>query len=136
MTSLIKITPNVVGATLLTLDTSTPGQRPIAGAISGRQRLPTEPVGNHTLTLTNVVVGSRVHIAEQVSGTVIYDDIAASSTVAQSLSVYAAGSAKNDWRIRIRKASSGTTYRPYETLMTGTVAPSSSSIYVSQQADE
>lgn len=124
------------GARLVTVDPSTPGQWPMNGSPFGKQRLPTEPVGSHTLTLTNIVVGSRVHIAEQVSGAVLYDGIAASSTVVQALSVYAAGSTKNDWRIRIRKASSGTTYRPYETLMTGTVAPSSSSIYVSQQADE
>lgn len=96
--------------------------------------LPTDPIGTHTLTLTNVVSGSRVAIRDQADTTTLYDQIAAASTVVIPLSVYAGGSPLNNWRIRIRKASSGTTYIPYETLMTATVG--ASSIYVSQIPDE
>lgn len=96
--------------------------------------LPTDPIGTHTLTLTNVVVGSRIAIRDQANTTTLYDQIAAASTVVIPLQVYAAGSSLNDWHIKVRKASSGTTYRPYETLMTATVG--ASSIYVSQQPDE
>lgn len=84
------------------------------------------------LTLTNVAVGSRVHIERQDNGTVYFDDVAASSTVTTSLTVGAG--ADNNIRIKIRKASSGTSYQPFETL--ATLAAGSMSIYVSQQPDE
>ena len=97
------------------------------------QRLPTEPVGSHALTLTNVVVGSRVAIRDQANTTTLYDQIAAASTVTIPLPVYSLGSPLNDWRIKIRKATDTPYYRPYETLTT--VAVGSSSIYVSQLPD-
>lgn len=99
-----------------------------------RQTLPTDPIGTHTLTLTNVVVGSRVHIESQDGATQHYDAIAASSTVVPVINVYSAGDAKNNWRIRVRKGTSAPFYIPYETLMTATVG--SSSIYVGQIPDE
>jgi hypothetical protein len=98
-----------------------------------RQSLPDDPVGTHTLTLTNVVVGSRIAIRDQGNTTTLYDQVAAASTVVIPLSVYAGGSALNNWRIRIRKSSAAPKYLPYETLMTAT--PGSSSIYVSQLPD-
>ena len=105
------------------------------GALSfGVARLPTDPIGTHTLTLTNVGVGSRVAVRDQANTTTLYDQIAAASTVVIPLDVYAPGSPLNEWRIKIRKASSGIAYIPYETLMTATVG--SSSIYVSQIPDE
>jgi hypothetical protein len=111
------------------------GSSPVQpGALVGKLRLPTDPIGTHTLTLSNVVVGSRIHIRDQADTTTLYDQVADATTEVIALNVYAAGSTLNNWRIRIRKASSGTTYRPYETLMTATVG--SSSIYVSQIADE
>ena len=106
----------------------------LTGGGFSRAALPTDPIGTHTLTLTNVVTGSRIAIRDQANTTTLYDQIAAASTVVIPLSVYAGGSALNNWRIRIRKASSGTTYIPYETLMTATVG--ASSIYVSQIPDE
>lgn len=99
-----------------------------------RQSLPTDPQGVHTLTLNNVVVGSRVHIEDQGGTTTRYDQIAASATVVIPLQAYANGSPQNNWRIRVRKASTAPYYQPYETLMTATVG--SSSIYVSQNPDE
>ena len=104
------------------------------GVSLGVFRHPTDPIGTHALTLTNVVVGSRVHIEDQAGTTTLYDQIAASSTVSPTLQVYAAGSALNNWRIRIRKASAAPYYIPYETLMTATVG--ASSIYVSQIPDQ
>lgn len=100
----------------------------------GMLSFPTDPVGAFTLTLTNVVVGSRVHVEKQSDGTSFYDELAATSTVVIPLSVYAAGSAYNDLRIKVRKASSGTTYKPWETQATAVVG--SQSIYVSQIPDE
>lgn len=82
----------------------------------------------HTLTLTNVVVGSRVFIRDQANTTTHYDQIAAASTVVINVTVY--GDARDNWRIKIRKASAAPYYQAYETLMTA--AAGSSSIYVNQ----
>ena len=114
--------------------TSVVGPSPLGSGSWGRMRLPSDPVGVHTLTLDNVVVGSRIAIRDQAGTTTLYDQIAAASTVDITIDVYAAGSSLNDWRIRIRKASGSPNYIPYETLMTATVG--NSSIYVSQIPDE
>lgn len=82
----------------------------------------------HTLTLTNVVVGSRVFIRDQANTTTHYDQIAAGPTVEITVTVY--GDARDNWRIKIRKASAAPYYQAYETLMTA--AAGSSSIYVNQ----
>ena len=95
---------------------------------------PTDAIGTFALTLTNVVVGSRIHIEKQDDGTQLHDSVASDSTVAIDLSVYAAGSAYNALRIKVRKASAGTSYKPFETLATAIVG--SQSIYVGQIADE
>ncbi len=112
------------------------GPRPVSGIgpIVGRMRLPNDPIGTFTLTLTNVVVGSRVHVEKQSDGTSFYDELADASTVSIPLSVYSSGSAYNDLRIKVRKGSSGTTYKPWETQATAIVG--SQSIYVSQIPDE
>ena len=86
----------------------------------------------HTLTLTNVAVGSRVFIRDQANTTTHYDQIATNSTVEITVPVY--GDSRDNWRIKIRKASAAPFYRNYETLMTATAG--SSSIYVSQDPDE
>lgn len=87
---------------------------------------------SHELTLTNVVVGSRVLIRDQGDTTTHHDGIAASSTVVATVTVY--GDSKDDWVIKVRKASATPFYQPYETLMTATAG--ASSIYVSQIPDE
>lgn len=86
------------------------------------------------MTLTNVVVGSRIAIRDQANTTTLYDQIAEHSTVVISLPIYSSGSSLNNWRIKVRKASGSPNYIPYETLMTAYVG--SSSIYVSQIPDE
>jgi hypothetical protein len=103
------------------------------GLSLGVFRLPTDPIGSFTLTLTNVVVNSRVHVEKQSDGTSYYDDLAASSTVVISLSVYSPGSALNDLRIKVRKASSAPKYQPFETLVTAIAG--SYSAYVAQVPD-
>ena len=86
----------------------------------------------HALTLSNVVVGSRVHIESQDGATQHYDQTAAASSVVIPVTVY--GDSRDDWRIRIRKGSASPYYRPWDTLMSATAG--SSSIYVSQIPDE
>lgn len=98
------------------------------------QRLPSEAVGYHDLTLTNVVVGSRISVRDQAGTTTLYDQVAATSSVTISLPVYGSGSPLNDWRIKVRKASGAPNYIPYETLATAFVG--TASIYVSQIPDE
>ena len=113
----------------------TKGQRLLPGAVSyGEMRLPTDPIGTFSLTLINVVVGSRVHIEKQSDGTTYYDGLASDSTVVVSLAAYSPGSTFNDLRIKVRKASSGVTYKPFETMSTAVVG--SGSVYVSQIPDE
>ena len=97
-------------------------------------RLDTDPIGNFTLTLNNVVIGSRIHVETQGDGATLHDSVADSADETIVLSAYASGSPYNDLRIKVRKASSGTTYQPWETLATAVV--SSNSIYVSQIPDE
>ena len=86
----------------------------------------------HTLTLTNVVVGSSILIRDQGDTTTHYSGTAASSTVEIAVTVY--GSALDNWLIKVRKASASPTYIPWETQMTAT--DGASTIYVSQISDE
>lgn len=87
---------------------------------------------SHELTLTNVVVGSRVFVEDQAGTVVHFDEVAAASTVVIAQTVY--GDSRDNWRIKVRKASASPYYLPYETLMTATAG--ASSIYVSQLPDE
>lgn len=98
-----------------------------------KQAYAADPIGTHTLTLNNVVVGSRVFIQDQDKTVTHYNQIAGASTVVIPLSVYAGGSALNNWIIKVRKSSAAPKQLPYETLMTAT--PGSSSIFVSQVPD-
>lgn len=106
----------------------------ILGVSIGVFRLPTDPIGNHTVTLTNVVVGSRINIRDTLGTYTLYDQVAASANVPITLPVFSSGSSLNNWRIKVRKASGSPNYVPYETLMTSYVG--ASSIYVSQIPDE
>lgn len=97
------------------------------------QRLSSEPVGTHTLTLTNVAVGSRVTIRDQANTTEFHNALAASSTVPITLQVYPSESPLNNLSIRVRKSSAAPKYLPFETI--ATIGVGSSSIYVSQVPD-
>ena len=113
---------------------STGRSRPMGLRVASVAALPTDPIGTFSLTLTNVVVGSRIHIETQGDGTALHDSVADAASETISLSAYASGSPYNALRIKVRKASSAPTYKPFETLATAIVG--AQSIYVGQIADE
>lgn len=86
---------------------------------------------SHTLTLFDVVVGSRIFIRDQADTATHYDDVAAASTVVVTATVYS--DSRDQWRIRIRKATTAPKYLPFETLTS--VSAGSSSIFVAQVPD-
>ena len=104
---------------------------PLAVAIN---RMPTDPIGMFSLTLTNVVIGSRIHIETQGDGTTLHDSVADATDEMITLSAYASGSAYNALRIKVRKGTGSPTYKPFETLATAIVG--AQSIYVGQIPDE
>lgn len=87
---------------------------------------------SHTLTLRNVAIGSRILVESQDGGTVHYNALAPSSEVVATITVY--GDARDQWVIKVRKASESPFYIPWSTLTT--VTAGESSIYVSQIPDE
>ena len=93
-----------------------------------------DPIGTFALELTNVVIGSRIHIETQGDGTTLHDSVADATSETMSLSAYASGSAYNALRIKVRKGTGFPTYKPFETLATAVVG--AKSIYVGQIADE
>jgi hypothetical protein len=108
------------------------------GVVQWRALLPTDPLGSMTLTLTNVVVGSRYRIERQGDGslatpTANAEGTAGASTVAITLDYYASGSANNDLKIKVRKATSDPTYKPFETLAMASSVDSIS--YIAQIPD-
>lgn len=104
----------------------------LAGEMVSRQNLPDDPQGFFNLTLTNLIVGSSIHI-ESLTGVSIVNRTAISSTEIFNLSVYAPGSPLNNLKIKIRKGSSPPYYQSWETLVTSVVG--SNSIYVAQILD-
>lgn len=108
--------------------------RAVGRLASSVAALPTDPIGTFALTLTNVVVGSRIHIETQGDGTTLHDSVADATDETISLSAYASGSAYNALRIKVRKGTGSPTYKPVETLATAIVG--AQSIYVGQIADE
>lgn len=87
---------------------------------------------SHVLTLTNVVVGSRVVVRDQAKTTTHYNDIAAGSTVVITVTVY--GDSRDNWLVDVRKASAAPFYQRYKTFMS--VVAGSSSHYVNQLPDQ
>ena len=106
----------------------------VGGLSLGVSRWPTDPIGTFALELTNVVIGSRIHIETQGDGTTLHDSVADATSETISLSAYASGSAYNALRIKVRKGTGFPTYKPFETLATAVVG--AQSIYVGQIADE
>ena len=104
------------------------------GITLGVCRLPTDPIGTFLLTLTNVVIGSRIHIETQGDGTALHDSVADTTDETIALSAYASGSPYNALRIKVRKGTGSPTYKPFETLATAIVG--AQSIYIGQIADE
>ena len=106
----------------------------VGGLSLGVSRWPTDPIGTFALELTNVVIGSRIHIETQGDGTTLHDSVADATSETISLSAYASGSAYNALRIKVRKGTGSPTYKPFETLATAIVG--AQSIYIGQIADE
>jgi hypothetical protein len=97
------------------------------------QRLPTDPIGTFSLTLTNIAPGSAVQV-ETAGGTSLHNGTSAGAEYGVLLDAYAPGSPLNSLRIKVRKGSSSPFFQPWETLATAT--PGSASIYVTQIPDE
>lgn len=95
--------------------------------------LPADPIGNFSLTLSNLVIGSVIQV-ESTTGQVLLNQTADASTEVLGLQAYSAGSSLNNLRIKVRKGSASPYYQPWETLATAIVG--SQSIYVSQIPDE
>lgn len=107
---------------------------PSAGIIVSKGRLTTDSIGNFALTLTNLVIGSRIHVEVESTGSTVSDIVADAATEVLTLPAYPAGSPSNNLKVKVRKASATPFYRPYDTQVTAIVG--STSIYVSQQSDE
>ncbi|MDD2657955.1 MAG: hypothetical protein PHD04_04910 [Candidatus Pacebacteria bacterium] len=116
----------VVSSTLF----STPAPR---GSVVGYVRLPTDPIGTTTVTLTNIIDGSALQIESQDGSTTFHNSVVAGTSKVVTLQVYASGSPLNDLRIKVRKGSVAPYYQPYETMLTAVVG--SASVYVSQIPD-
>lgn len=97
------------------------------------QKTPTDSIGQFSLTLTNVVVGSAIQL-ETVSGTVVSNGTASTSTVPLQVPTYAIGNPANDIVIKVRKGSASPYYRPYQTQVTTFLG--AQTVFVSQIPDE
>ncbi len=95
----------------------------------GVARLPTDSIGNYTLTLTNIAVGSAVQI-ETLAGVLVEYRVADDATEVFTVPAYASGNPANDLLIKVRKGSAAPYYRPYETQATAQIG--AASIFVSQ----
>lgn len=104
-----------------------------AGVVMAIERLPTEPVGTFSLTLTNLVIGSAIQVETQ-AGAPIESRTAGAGSEAFSIPAYSTGNPSNDLRIKVRKGSGSPFYIPWETLAAALVG--AQAIYVSQIPDE
>lgn len=107
----------------------------IIGAPWANAPLPTDPAGTMTLTLTNVVPGSRYDLEVMSTRDIVLSGQAETSTVVLSIPVYLSGDPKNLLRLKVRKASAAPYYRSYETQVTaliGTPPP----LFINQLLDE
>ena len=106
----------------------------LPGGAVGVARWPTDPIGTFALTLTNLVIGSRIHIETQGDGTALHDSVADATEETISIPAYSSGNPYNALRIKVRKGTGSPTYKPFETLATAIVG--AQSIYIGQIADE
>jgi hypothetical protein len=103
------------------------------GHVIERQLLATDPVGSMTLVLTNVVVGSTYDV-ENGAGEMAVSGTTTDVVVSMLVPVYLSGSARNNLRIKVRKASGAPYYQPYETQ--AVAALGTQSIFINQLSDE
>lgn len=109
------------------------GSRHLPGAAVGLLRLPTDSIGNFTLTLTNLVVGSTIRIEVSSTGAEIETRTAASTSEVFTVPAYSSGNPANDLRIKVRKGTAAPKYLPFSTLATALVG--AGSVYIAQVAD-
>lgn len=96
--------------------------------------LPSDSLGSCSITLRNIIVGSRYWIGYAAGGsTVVATGVASSTTEVVSVPYYAAGNANNDLRVEVRKASAAPKYQPFESFVTA--AAGGGSVYVAQVPD-
>ncbi len=116
----------------------------LGGLAVGVARLPTDPVGTFTLTLHNVVRGSRYRI-ERIGDASLATPTGNATGVVPAgagdttdleitLDYYAAGNANNDLAIKVRKASESPYYRPFDSQAEARAG--AVDVFVSQQLDE
>lgn len=97
-------------------------------------RYATDAIGAFSLTISGLVVSSAVQVEIASTGAVLSNTTAGASATTLNLPVYAAGSALNNLRIKVRKGSAAPFYIAYETLATAFVG--AQTIFVSQIPDE
>lgn len=97
---------------------------PNHGIVYAQARLPDDPIGTVELTLNNIVAGSRWRVEVASTGALSAspggdeEGVAATDPEVLTLYLYPAGNPLNDVRIKVRSASGGTKYKPFETLVT------------------
>lgn len=96
--------------------------------------LPQDPIGNMSLTLTNIVIGSAYDIEVFSTGVSIASGVASNSSLVLNIPVYLGADPKNTLRIKIRKGSTSPYYQPYETQATALIG--AQSIFINQLSDE
>lgn len=104
------------------------------GGYMSLSRYATDAIGAFSLTLSGLVVSSAVQVEIASTGAVLSNTTAGASATTWTLPVYAAGSAFNNLRIKVRKGTASPFYLPWETLATAFVG--SASIFVAQISDE
>lgn len=100
------------------------------GFASAQQVLPTDPQGTMTLTLTNLVVGSRYRVEDATTGALVADGTAAAATVPLAIEYYLPSKTV---RIKVRKGTAAPKYQPFDTQ--AVIGSLSQSIFVAQVAD-
>lgn len=116
-----------------TLVPATRGKISSSGVESiGVFRLPTDPLFYFSLTLENIVVGSRYRITRQSTGEELATGVASSTT--EVISGVPSFSSNMLMDITIRKASGSPNYKIFDTA--AYAAQAGSSAYILQQLDE
>lgn len=111
----------------------------IGSGVYSVQKAATDSIGTTTVTLTNVVVGSRYRIEVASTGALAEPAANAEGTTSNSdplpitLNLYAAGNSNNSLRIKVRKGSAATKYQPFETQVT--LSAQAQSVYIAQVPD-
>jgi len=102
------------------------------GVSYGAARLPTDPVYYFTLTLENIVVGSRYRVTRHSTGAELATGVAASTTeVISGVPAYSSGMLMD---VTVRNASGSPAYKIFDSA--AFASPDGAGVYVLQQLDE